>query len=123
MGTKLNITKGEYKSRGGYSHKLKKAFVEVLVDDNVACTSYSKNEAVTDEMAYTALLICDAGNTYQSTGKLPSELAKENERLHKIANNLLVNLEARVQGVEHKDWLKTFFKEEIEFLENLKNKY
>lgn len=79
MGTKLNITNGNY---AAYRATEEEYSCVMLIEENVL-TIYGMHcyENRDKETSDISLLCADSLNTYQSTGKLPSELAKKNEEL------------------------------------------
>lgn len=85
MKHELNITKGEWKSRGGYNDQLNQAIVEITNSKGEEFgTLYTNSQDITEEAANNAILITDAGNTYQSCGLTSSELRKQRDELLSI---------------------------------------
>lgn len=81
---KLNITTGIWNSsqQGGVVYN-------IHINGETFASAREKDNAT---------LICDAGNTYQRCGKLPSELEDENERLR------LINIAIKNIDLIFKEW-------------------
>ena len=104
---KLNIPNGDWNYTGKEDHFI------IWNGEGDAILGLN-NEDITQ-------LICDTGNTYLKAPVLPSELLRQRNELLKAAKHLLINLDDRTKNVEHKDWLNTFFKKEIELLKSIEN--
>lgn len=117
MENKLNITEGNVFTDGWHimvekTSKTGQGYSEHIASVMGAGFEYGDSN--------TSLYV-DAHNTYLNNPVLPSELLKQRDELLKAAKHLLVNLDARTKNVEHKDWLNTFFKKEIELLKSIEN--
>lgn len=91
---KLKITQGEWKyvNRLGNSH--------VLTDrKNVAAISKSISDQ--SEERANAILISDAGNTYQKCGMLPSELLDERNRYKEAIDKIFESQDVYEFALQH----------------------
>ena len=114
---KLEITKGEWVINEDRSHSLEtKIFcglkrIAEAKHFNTGYDDWSKNDPIFKEGLANAILIADAGTTYNKCETLPSELLKQNEALVECLK-LIYNTER----------LSSIIKCEIEELLNTLNK-
>lgn len=86
---KLNITKTNYNTRGGYSERDHQAIVD-LTDSkgNELAVFYTYSQDITEVVANTANISADALNTYNKTPVLPSELLRQRDGLIEVLNHI-----------------------------------
>lgn len=85
----MEITKGKWQHINHISSDFTHQVNKVMSDTVSICIIRTNNK---EQAENNAKLIADAGNTYQSTSKLPSELAEANKELLEVLKKALTVL-------------------------------
>jgi len=88
MSNKLDITKGEWKSHQQNSGDMYISSEDWFNFIKVSFVHDANTENHREQCLNNSKLICDAGNTYNQTPLLPSELLRQRNELIEVLNHL-----------------------------------